>query len=92
MLRKFLPTVRALPGCLKVEFLKGYQGDLIGVAQSKYHYAWMTLWESVEDNNAVWSEKNQHRTPEEILEINAMLYHYATNYSLVAGFTVEATI
>jgi hypothetical protein len=55
MLRKFLPEVRALPGCLNIQFLKGYQGDLAGVAKSKYDYAWITLWESVEANNAVWT-------------------------------------
>ncbi len=52
----------------------------------------MTLWESVEANNAVWSREGVHRTPDEILEINAKLHHYAANYSLVGGFTVEATV
>ena len=92
MLHKFLPEVRALPGCLNVQLLKGYQGDLAGVARSKYDYAWITLWESVEANNAVWTEDGEHHSPKEILEINAELYHYAANYSLVGGFTVEVSI
>jgi hypothetical protein len=92
MLREFLPTIRALPGCLNVQFLKGYQGDLIGVAKSKYDYSWITLWESIDANNAVWSRAGEHHTPEEILDINAKLYHYAANYYLVGGFTVEASI
>ena len=92
MLHKFLPEVRALPGCLNVQLLKGYQGDLAGVAKSKYDYAWITLWESVEANNAVWAEDGEHHSPKEILEINAELYHYAANYSLVGGFTVEVSI
>lgn len=92
MLRQFLPTIRALPGCLSVELLKGYKGDLVGVAQSERDYGWMTLWESVEANNAVWSKEGVHYTPDEILDINAKLHHYAANYSLVGGFTVEATV
>ena len=92
MRREFLPTVCSLPGCLHVEFLKGYKGNLIGVAQSEYDYAWMTLWESVEANNAVWSKDGVHHNPEQIVEINAKLHHYAVNYSLVGGFTVEAEI
>lgn len=90
MSREFLPTTRALPGCLKVELLKGYKGPLVGVAQSRYDYGWMTLWESVEANNAVWSKEGAHHTPDEIVAVNAKLNQYATNYSLVGGFTVEA--
>ena len=92
MVREFLPTIRALRGCLHVELLKGYKGDLVGVAHSAYDYAWMTLWKSVEANNAVWSKDGVHHTPEAILEINAKLHHYAANYSLVGGFTVEAEV
>ena len=92
MMKEFLPTVRALPGCLRVEFLKGYQGSLVGVAKSKYDYAWMTLWESVEANNAIWSIDGEHRSPDEILDINAKLHHYAANYALVGGFTVEVVV
>ena len=47
MSREYLPATRSLPGCLQVEFLKGYKGDYVGVAPSKYDYAWVTLWESV---------------------------------------------
>jgi hypothetical protein len=90
MVNEFLPSVRALPGCLRVELLKGYRGNLVGVAKSKYDYAWITLWESIEANNAVWSAGEKHRTPDKILEINAKLHHYAANYALVGGFTVEA--
>ncbi len=92
MLHQFLPTIRALPNCLNIELLKGYKGDLAGVAQSEYDYGWMTLWESVEANNAVWSKEGAHHTPDEILDINAKLHHYAANYSLVGGFTVEAAV
>lgn len=92
MVREFLPTVRSLPGCLQVEFLKGYKGNLVGVAQSAYDYAWMTLWESVEANNAVWSKDGVHHNPEEIVEVNAKLLHYAVNFSLVGGFTVETEV
>ncbi len=92
MSREFLPTLRTLPGCLRVELLKGYKGKLVGLAQSEHNYAWITLWESVEANNAIWSRAGVHHTPDEILEINAKLHHYAANYSLVGGFTVEATV
>ncbi len=92
MLHQFLPTIRSLPGCLNVELLKGYKGNLIGVAQSEHDYVWLTLWESVEANNAVWSKEGVHHTPDEILDINAKLHHYAVNYSLIGGFTVEATV
>ena len=57
MLHQFLPTIRSLPNCLNVELLKGYKGDLAGVAQSEHDYVWMTLWASVEANNAVWSKE-----------------------------------
>ena len=92
MLREFLPTVRALPGCLGVELLKGYRGDLEGVAPAESDYAWLTLWESVEANNAVWSQEGGHHTPGEVQEVNSKLYHYAANYSLVGGFTVATAI
>ena len=92
MTGEFLPATRSLPGCLQVEFLKGYKGEFMGVAPSKHDYGWMTLWESVEANNAVWSRDGTHYTPTEILEVNARLYHYAANYSLVGGFTIEAEV
>ena len=88
----FYPRFARSPNCLSVELLKGYKGDLVGVAQSEHDYVWMTLWESVEANNSVWSKEGAHHTPEEILEINAKLHHYAANYSLVGGFTVEAMV
>ena len=66
MLREFLPAIRALPGCLGVELLKGYQGDLDGVAHAESDYGWLTLWESVEANNAAWSKEGIHHTPDQI--------------------------
>ena len=92
MSREYLPATGSLPGCLRVEFLKGYKGDFVGVAPSKHDYAWVTLWESVEANNAIWSRAGAHHTPEDILEVNAKLYLYAASYSLVGGFTVEAAV
>jgi len=92
MLREFLPAVRALPGCLEVELLKGYHGELEGVAPAESDYAWLTLWESVEANNAVWSAQGGHHTPNEIQDVNSKLYYYAVNYSLVGGFTVATTV
>jgi len=92
MVREFLPVICALPGCVQVELLKGYKGGLSGVAQSEYDYAWTTLWESAEANNAVWSKDGVHHTPDAIMEINAKLHHYAANYSLVGGFTVEVSV
>jgi heme-degrading monooxygenase HmoA len=92
MRNQFLPAIRALRGCLQVQFLKGYKGELTGVAQSEHDYGWTTLWESAEANNAVWSKHGVHHTPDEILEINAKLHYYAANYALVGGFIVESTV
>ena len=92
MLQQYLPAVRSLPGCLAVELLKGYQGGLEGVATSDYDYAWITLWESVEANNAVWSKDGEHHNPPAIEKNNAKLYHFAANFSLIGGFTVEAKV
>ncbi len=88
MLKEFLPAIKALPGCMDAELLRGYKGNLPGVAQSKVDYAWITLWESVEANNKVWSRNGKHYTPESIMRVNARLYHYAVNYTLVGGFEV----
>lgn len=92
MLREFLPAIRALPGCLGVELLKGYQGDLDGVAHAESDYGWLSLWESVEANNAVWSKEGTHHTPDQIQKVNSKLYHYAANYSLVGGFTIASSV
>lgn len=92
MMREFLPSIRALPGCLEVELLQGYHGGLEGVAHADFDYGWLTLWESVEANNAAWSKQGTHHTPKEIQEVNSKLYHYAANYSLVGGFTIAKEI
>ena len=90
MTEEFLPATVALPGCLQAQFLKGYKGNLPGVAQSQGDYAWISLWEGVEANNAVWSRDGEHHTPESILRTNAKLHHYA-NFTLVGGFEVVDT-
>jgi hypothetical protein len=76
---------------LQIQLLKGYKGDLPGVAQAKVDYGWITLWESVEANNKVWSRDGEHYNPENIEEVNAKLLYYATNYTLVGGFVVVET-
>jgi len=91
MTEEFLPEVTKLPGCLQIQLLKGYKGDLPGVAQAKADYGWITLWESVEANNKVWSRDDEHYNPETIEEVNAKLLRYATNYTLVGGFVVVKT-
>lgn len=88
MTEEFLPQTRKLTGCLDAQLLKGYKGNMPGVAQSKVDYSWITLWESVEANNKVWSKGGKHYTPEEIMKVNAKLHHYAANYYLIGGFTV----
>ena len=91
MTKEFLPEVAKLPGCMQIQFLRGYKGELPGVAQANADYGWITLWESVEANNEVWSRDGEHYTPENIEEINAKLLRYATNYILVGGFVVVDT-
>jgi len=88
MLKEFLPAIKALPGCLDAELLRGYKGDLPGVARAKVDYAWITLWESVEANNRTWSRGGKHYTPPSIMQVTAKLYHYAVSYTLVGGFEV----
>ena len=61
-----------------------------GLRRQNMDYAWVTLWESVEANNAIWSKEGAHHTPEGILDVNAKLYHFAASYSLVGGFTVRS--
>ncbi len=92
MVREFLPAIRSLPGCLEVQLLKGYQGELDAVAHSESDYGWLTLWESVEANNAAWSREGTHHTPDQIQKVNSKLYHFAANYSLVGGYTVASTV
>ena len=91
MTEEFLPEVAKLPGCMQIQLLKGYKGELPGVAQSKADYGWITLWENVEANNKVWSRGGEHYNPENIEEVNAKLLRYATNYTLVGGFVVVDT-
>lgn len=88
MLNEFLAATRALPGCMDVQLLRGYRGYLPGVAQAKVDYAWISLWESVEANNAAWSRDGVHITPETLREPLAKLYSYTATVTLIGGFTV----
>ncbi|MGQ9608731.1 MAG: hypothetical protein ACUVWN_05495 [bacterium] len=88
MLKEFIPETMKLPGCLDVQLLKGYKGNLPGVATAKFDYAWVSLWESVEANNKVWTKDGKHHTPETIEKGLAKLYNYAAAYWLIGGFTV----
>ena len=88
MLNEFLAEKKKLPGCLGAELLKGYSGDLPGAAAAKVDYAWISLWESVEANNKVWSRDGKHYTPEPMMKANAKLHHYVASYTLVGGFTI----
>ncbi|GIX06127.1 MAG: hypothetical protein KatS3mg115_0530 [Candidatus Poribacteria bacterium] len=90
MLEEFLPAKRRLPGCLDAQLLRGYKGYLPGVARARVDYAWITLWESVEANNAVWSDGEEHRTPSPLQAPLAKLYTYASAVTLIGGFTVVA--
>ena len=89
MKREFLPATSRLQGCLDAELLRAYRGSLPGVAPSKPDFAWITLWESVDANNAVWSRDGVHEPPEELRDLLGKLYAYAATVTLVGGFTVE---
>ena len=88
MLTEFIPETLKLPGCLNVQLLKGYKGDKPGVATAKSDYAWISLWESVEANDRVWSEGGEHHTPENVERVLARLYTFAAAYWLIGGYTV----
>jgi len=88
MLNEFLVETMSLEGCLDAQLLRGYNGNIPGVAQSKVDYAWISLWESIETNSKVWSREGKHYTPDNMMKVNAKLYHYAANLSLVGGFVV----
>lgn len=90
MLNEFFPAKLKLPGCLQAQLLRGYRGSLPGAARSKVGYAWITLWESVERNNEVWSQDGEHRTPASQREPQARLYEYAATVTLVGGFVVAS--
>jgi len=92
MLEEFLAATRALPGCVEVQLLRGYRGHLPGVAQAKVDYAWISLWESLEANDAAWSRDGVHATPETLREPLAKLYSYTATVTLVGGFTVVQTL
>jgi len=88
MLNEFISETEKLPGCLGVQLLKGYKGDKPGVATAKSDYAWISLWESVEANDAVWSDGGKHANPEKIESLLAKLYNFAAAYWLIGGYTV----
>jgi hypothetical protein len=88
MLEEFIPETLKLSGCLEVQLLKGYKGDLPGVATAKSDYAWLSLWESVEANNKVWTKRGKHHTPDGIEKVMAKLYSYVAAYWLVGGYTL----
>ena len=88
MLTEFIPETLKLPGCMDVQLLEGYKGDKPGVAKAKSDYAWISLWESVEANNEVWSKGGEHVTPENIEKVVAKLYTFAAAYWLIGGYTV----
>ena len=87
---EFFPAKMTLPGCLDAQLLRGYRGSLPGAANSKVDYAWITLWESVERNNEVWSAGEEHRTPDSQRGPQARLYEYAATVTLVGGFIVAS--
>lgn len=88
MLNEFLVETQNLEGCLDAQLLKGFKGDLPGVAQSKFDYVWISLWESPESNSKIWSRDGKHYTPDNMMKVNAKLYHFTANFSLVGGFVV----
>jgi len=88
MINEFIIETKKLPGCLGVQLLKGYKGDMPGVASAKSDYAWVSLWESVEANNKVWSDGGEHTTPENIERLMAKLYTFAAAYWLIGGYTI----
>ena len=89
MTREFLPATRGLPGCIGAELLRGYRGSHVGVASAKVDYAWITLWESVDANDAAWSRDGVHEPPLILRPLFGKLYGYAATVTLVGGFTVE---
>jgi heme-degrading monooxygenase HmoA len=88
MLEEFIPETLKLKGCLEVQLLKGYNGDLPGVATAKSDYAWLSLWESVEANNKAWTKRGKHYTPDNIEKVMAKLYTYIAAYWLNGGYTI----
>ena len=88
MLKEFIPQTESLPGCLGVQLLKGYDGDLPGVAKAKSDYAWISLWESVEANNEVWSDGGKHTNPDNVNSLLARLYDFAAAYWLIGGYVL----
>ncbi len=88
MLTELIPEKLKLPGCLSVQLLKGYKGDKPGVATAKSDYAWISLWESVEANNEVWSKLGSHSNPENIDKVLARLYSFAAAYWQTGGYIV----
>ncbi|MDE0021793.1 MAG: hypothetical protein OXT69_10490 [Candidatus Poribacteria bacterium] len=90
MVSEFFPAKLKLPGCLQAQLLRGYRGGLPGAAQSRVDYAWITLWESVERNNEVWSRDGEHETPASQREPQARLYEFAATVTLVGGFVVAS--
>jgi len=88
MIEEYIPETAKLKGCIGVQLLKGYKGDLPGVATAKSDYAWISLWESVEANNKAWTKRSKHATPEGIEKLTAKLYDFAATFWLVGGYTV----
>ncbi len=88
MLTEFIPAKLELPGCLSIQLLKGYKGNEPGVVTAKSDYAWMSLWESVEANNEVWSRVGRHQSPENIEKMLAKLYSFAAAYWQTGGYIV----
>jgi len=88
MIEEYIPETANLKGCIGVQLLKGYKGDLPGVATAKSDYAWISLWESVEANNKAWTKRSKHATPEGIEKLTAKLYDFAATFWLIGGYTV----
>ena len=89
MKQVYLPTTHRLPGCVGAELLQGYHGSLPGVAPSRVDYAWITQWESVEANDAAWTNDGVHETPASLKGPLSTLYNYAATVTLIGGFTIE---
>lgn len=88
MLTEFIPEKLKLPGCESVQLLKGYKGDEPGVVTAKSDYAWISLWESVEANNEIWSKVGRHQSPDNIERVLAKLYSYTAAYWQTGGYIV----
>ncbi len=88
MLEEYIPETSKLEGCLGIQLLKGYKGDLVGVAKGKSDYTWISLWENVEANNKAWAKRGKHFTPESIKDVTAKLYDFAATFWLVGGYTI----